>query len=92
MTNKQKVLSIAKEKGIIVDDEAGGKYFTVELIAPDGFQFGEELHGLVCEGCMKDLKTGDLKSSPPLAWKFALEDVKNFNLKKCPDNCPCKES
>jgi len=83
-STKQKAIEIAERKGIELI-QAGSKFFTIELIAPDGKQFDAGLHCLVSEG-----ENGG-KSNPAIAWRNALKDLTNYNLKDCPKDCTCKE-
>lgn len=71
----------AAKYGIKVNDVFGG----VELEAPDGMQFDEELHWLVSSQADRD--------PMPNVLRGAIRDVREYGprLKKCPHDCPCKE-
>ena len=79
MTNKQKLLSIAKKNNIEVEYGGRGTGFEIRLIAPDKHYFaGHGVHELV-HSIWDDDKPSDL-------WKSALNDLSyegDFTL-------PCK--
>jgi hypothetical protein len=71
----------AAKYGIKVNDTEGG----VELEAPDGMQFGPELHCLV---------NAQWDHNPmPNVLRAAIQDVREHGprIQKCPEYCPCKE-
>ncbi|MFZ0708715.1 MAG: hypothetical protein WAM53_01615 [Terrimicrobiaceae bacterium] len=57
----------------------------VVLDAPEGWQFDDELHSLV---------SSQWDNEPmPNVYRAALRDIAHYGprLKRCPDDCPCKE-
>ena len=72
----------AAKYGIKVNDVEKG----VELEAPEGMQFDAELHWLVNTQWDRDPMPNVLRS--------AMRDVREYGprLRKCPDDCPCKET
>lgn len=81
MNLRQELEQEAAKYGIIVVDVHKG----VELQAPDGMRFDDELHALVNSQWDLDPMPNVLRS--------ALRDVREWGprLQKCPDDCPCKE-
>lgn len=80
--NLREQLEIEAAKfGIIVSDEHKG----VCLDAPDGWQFDTELHGLVSSQWDRD--------PMPNVLRAAIRDVREYGprLRRCPEDCPCKE-
>jgi hypothetical protein len=74
--------SEAAKYGIVVCPESRG----VTLDAPEGMQFEEQLHALVCS---------QWDDEPmPNVLRRAIRDVREYGprLKKCPNDCPCKET
>lgn len=71
----------AAHYNIIVEDTHKG----VQLIAPDGFCFDTDLHGLVSSQWDHEPMPNVLRS--------AIQDVRTYGprMQKCPDNCSCKE-
>lgn len=71
----------AKAFGITVEEVRKG----VELLAPDGYCFGEGLHGLV---------SSQWDHEPmPNVYRRAISDLRENGprLQKCSDDCACKE-
>lgn len=71
----------AAKYGLIVEDVRKG----VEVLAPDGFCFDKDLHGLV---------SSQWDHMPmPNVFRNALRDIREYGpkLMKCPDDCGCKD-
>ena len=71
--------------GIKVVSDGGGRHREIELEAPNGFCFDDELHVLVTEQGDADTWTQTIAN--------AMRDIAAYgpSIKPCPANCPCKE-
>ena len=78
----EQIKNEAKPYGIIVEEITNG----VELLAPDGYCFDEELHGLV---------SVQWDNEPmPNVYRRAIRDIREGGprLRKCADDCGCREN
>ena len=86
MTTKQKLVELAAKYAISIDFEA--PFDSIELAAPEGYQFEPELHHLVTQ------RDRDNNQSKDAHYRAVLKDVEFYGprIKACPADCPCKET
>lgn len=91
-TNLRRLLiNLSKTANVEVEisqDHNNEERGSIELTAPDGFQFDADLHSLVNE--QGDAEEGGLEPFDEVILA-AIEDIKNYPIKKCPDDCVCRE-
>lgn len=86
MTNDQLWDFLKEEAGKHNVKAVPGAFASIELEAPEGFQWETELHVLVTAPWDNDTERSVLMG--------AIRDLRSNlpYLKKCPDDCPCKET